>query len=260
MLDRKIELICEEVGATEAPTLYLTNTPFINNYLNKKRKWNAEELREFKPVFRHEVSTTGYKAGRVAAKPYHFYNLVVYMLAKYNVHVDENGLEADDCMAIEQYSRWVEGHKDTIICSRDKDLRQCPSWHYSWECGKQASIGPYYADPLGKLVHKNPDERDAKGHKKPAKIFGYGAKFFYYQLLAGDNVDTVKGAKQWGPTFSYNLLKDVDSIKECHDLVAAVYQKIYGDKWKAPFSENYNLVNIIKQLNPDGSIPLYKEL
>ncbi len=38
LLEKRLKLICEEVGATEPPLLFLTNTPRINKMLNKERK------------------------------------------------------------------------------------------------------------------------------------------------------------------------------------------------------------------------------
>lgn len=253
LLDNRIKLICDEVGATQAPTLFLTNTKRINKTLNKRREMNDEPAKEYVENFRVEVAKEkDYKGGRKATKPFHFYNLLHYMLASYDVHVNEGGLEADDAMCIQQYGRQKLGHNDTIICSRDKDLRQCTGWHYSWEVGNQASIGPIFVDALGWLDWKNKGEVDAKGRAKPAKIFGVGNKFFYYQLLVGDTVDNIGGVKGRGPVFAYNLLHAAVSERQCYELVAEKYLQNWGDEWKVKFREQADLLWMVREVDQNG--------
>lgn len=242
LLDSRINLITDEVQATEPPTLYLTNTRRINKILNKKRLYNEEPKKVFVDNFRIEAAKEKeYKGTRKPDKPFHFYNILNYILSAYDTCVDENGLEADDMMCVHQYSRWKDGHKDTIICSRDKDVRQCPGWHYSWEVGKQASIGPLEVDELGWLEKKS-----------SKKIFGVGHKFFYYQLLVGDTVDNIGGVKGRGPIFAYNLLKDAQTERECYELVAEKYVQAHGDDWKEKFREQADLLWMIRELDKDG--------
>jgi len=401
LFDQKIKLICDEVRATESPLLFLTNTPRINKLRNKERKRNDEPEKIYVENFRHEVAKEKeYKGTRKATKPFHFYNLLNYVLANYDVHVDEQGLEADDAMCIyqiqiakeygvkvpfhggyflldyedwlkynkttfiqdnkgylvndtgkdltrkvwllhreimgnpegfvvdhingntldnrkynlricttkenvrnskpqegssaykgvswdESRGKWLAGikvdrehiflgrydleldaakayddaaethfgvyarlnlkppytkpYKETIICSRDKDVRQCPLWHYSWECGKQASVGPILVEPLGELVQIN-----------PKKIFGTGAKFFYYQLLVGDTVDNIGGIKGKGPAFAFNLLKDCVSERQCYEFIAHVYLQHHGDEWKTKFREQADLLYMIRELDEKG--------
>lgn len=252
LLEKRIDLICDEVGATEPPLLFLTNTPRISKLQNKQRIREGVAPKEYVENFRIQVAVDEkhrvkdeevkeYKGGRKLGKPFHFYNLLSHILASYPVCVNESGLEADDAMVIHQYSRWKDGHKDTIICSRDKDVRQCPGWHYSWEVGKQPSIGPIDVDELGWL------------EKKPSsKIFGVGQKFFYYQLLVGDTVDNVGGIKGRGPVFAYNLLKDVDSVRECYELVAEKYVQHWGEDWKKKFRQQADLLWMIREVDENG--------
>lgn len=242
LFDKKVELICDEVQATESPTLFMTNTKKLNNNLNRRRKLDGRPPVDFIDNFRYEVAIEkSYKAGRPEAKPFHFDNLVNYILSSYTTVVNERGLEADDQMCIEQYARFKEGHLDTIICSRDKDLRQCPGNHYSWECGKQASVGPIIVDELGMLEEKDKN-----------KIFGTGYKFFCYQMLVGDKVDNIGGIQGRGPKFAYNLLKDADSVRKAYELVAEVYVKTYGDKWKPSFREQADLLWMVRELDEQG--------
>lgn len=412
LLDGRIAFINDEVEATEPPLLFLTNTRRINKILNKQRKREEAAPKEYVENFRVAAAEEkDYKGGRKAEKPYHFYNLLAYMLSKYDVHVDENGLEADDALCIHQinnakecgvgvpfhkgefmldYEDWVKYagvtfiqdnkgylisdtgkgptrkvwslHRDimgnpegmvvdhingntldnrrynlrvcsvtenvrnsapqagtsrfkgvhwdkeknkwyagikferkqvflgrfsseeeaalaydnaaksffgayarlnleapytkplkkTIICSRDKDLRQCPLLHYSWEVGKQASVGPIFVHPMGWLEHKNPGERDAKGKLKPAKIFGTGHKFFYYQMLVGDAVDNIGGIKGKGPVFGYELIKDITTEREGYELVAEKYVQAWGDLWKEKMKEQALLLWMVREIDENG--------
>jgi hypothetical protein len=196
LFDNRIELICKEVEATERPLLFLTNSYYISRLLNKSRKRAEEKVVEYVPNFRDSVAVTKeYKGGRKVEKPFHYKNLINHVIATYNYYVNEDGLEADDSMCAYQYDGWGDPDRQykTIICSRDKDVRQCPGWHYSWECGKQPSIGPIMVDELGHLVDKNAGKfNPLTGKKLPLKVFGTGHKFFYYQMLTGDTVDNVQ--------------------------------------------------------------------
>ena len=254
LLAKKLALICDEVEATEPPLLFLTNTPRINKLLNKQRKREEESVVEYVENFRVAAAKEKeYKGGRKADKPFHFYNLLVHILANYETYIDENGLEADDAICVYQTSHIKSGQADTIICSRDKDLRQCEGWHYSWEVGNQAAVGPIYVNSLGYLTHKNEGEVDKKGKPKPAKIFGVGHKFFYYQMITGDSVDNIGGIKGKGPMFGYHLLKDATTQRECYELVAEKYVQAWGDVWKEKMKEQALLLWMVRELNEDGS-------
>ena len=252
LLDNRIALICDEVEATEPPLIFLTNTRRINKILNKGRKREEKPPKEYVENFRVEAAKEKeYKAGRKPDKPFHFYNLLSYILSNYETYIDENGLEADDAACVYQTQRLKEGFKDTIICSRDKDLRQCEGFHYSWEVGNQASVGPIYVEPLGWLEIKNEGEVDKKGKPKPAKIFGTGHKFFYYQMIVGDAVDNIGGIKGKGPVFGYNLLKDAQTERECYELVAEKYVQAWGELWKEKMKEQSLLLWMVREIK-DG--------
>jgi hypothetical protein len=250
LLDKRIQLITEEAGADKS-LLFLTNTRKINKLKNKERKREEKPLKEFVPNFREAVAQEKeYKGGRKQEKPFHFYNLLAYILANYETAIHEDGLEADDFMCITQYRDWQSGN--TIICSRDKDLRQCPGFHYSWELGNQPAIGPLFVEPLGFLeLQEKPVEEGKK--KKPPKLFGVGSKFFYSQMIMGDTVDNIGGLKGKGPAFAYNLLKDAQSDRECYELVAEKYVQAWGDNWKTKMKEQANLLWMVRELDGEGN-------
>ena len=132
-LDEQIKNIEEACGADEPSLLFFTGDEKLLKHVNRRRKRDGEEPLQFTPNFRFEVAvSTPYKE-RKSTKPLHFDNVRAYLLGAYECRVFF-GMEADDGMCIEQTSA---GDSDTVICTRDKDLRQCPGWHYGWECGNQ---------------------------------------------------------------------------------------------------------------------------
>lgn len=232
ILDEKINLICREVGATEAPTLYFSDS----EWLAKK------EGRDYVPNFRYKVATTKpYKGTRVSNLPFHYYNILVTCLATYDCHVSHRGLEADDEMGIAQ-------NENTIICSRDKDLRQVPGWHYSWVCGTQEALGPHYTDPLGEMVVKT--YRTASGAKKK-KTYGYGWKFLFYQLLVGDAVDNIPGLKGWGEVAAYKLVNPLTNLFDVFRAVRREYDKQRPNDSADYFYEQGTLL-FIRQKDDEG--------
>jgi hypothetical protein len=403
LFDNRIAQICDEVGGTQAPLLFMTNTKYINSVLNKNRQREEKPPVPFVDNFRFEAAKQkDYKGNRKTTKPFHFKNLITHAMTNYNVVVNEEGIEADDALCVYQidtakeygvkvpfsgghflidYEDWlkyssinwslsngylvndtgrnetrkvtalhrlilgdpqgyvvdhingdkldnrkynlricteqqnrhnsagqknsksgykgvswhsgknkwessirvdnkllflgnflnieeaalaydtaaktyfkefarlnfeppyVKPFKETIICSRDKDVRQCPGWHYSWECGKQASIGPIFVEPLGTLDLKS-----------PKKLFGTGDKFFYAQMIMGDSVDNVGGLKGRGAAFAYTRLKDCESSRECYESVAELYVNFYQDNWQDVFREQADLMWMIREKDDNGYV------
>lgn len=243
MLDEKIRLICEDVDATEPPTLFVTNSQTLTDRVNKLRRWQGEDPIPFVPNFRYDVAKAKpYKGTRKNPKPFHFYNILFYLMAEYNVIISRGGVEADDMICTEQMS----SDEETIICSRDKDLRMCPGWHFSWECGGQRSVGPTMTDEIGWLeLEEKVDEETGK--VKDRKVLGYGLAFFYYQMLVGDTADNIPGLPKWGLVKSYKLLSTLKTEKELHQAVKTAYKETVGESAKEYFFEQGNLLWMIQQ-------------
>ena len=251
ILDEKIRLICEDVGATHPPILYITNSGHITQQVNRLRRWQGEPEIKYVPNFRYEVAKTRpYKGNRNNPKPFHFYNIIFYVLGKYDVVLSEGGLEADDMMCIQQrytYDKVQEGNVTivpNIICSRDKDLRICPGYHFSWECGKQKAIGPTHTDRIGRLEKSN------------NKVVGYGLKFFYYQMLVGDTADHIPGLPGWGSVKAFKLLDTLNTEKELYKAVKSKYIEVVESP-KEYFLEQANLLWMIQEKGK--SFELYQE-
>lgn len=218
-LDNRIANICAMVDATEPPTLYLTG----------------------KGNFRFDIAKrTPYKV-RMGNKPYHYHNIKAYIKGMYD-YKESIGMEADDLLALDQT-------EDTIICTRDKDLRAVPGWHYGWECGNQPSFGPMLVDPVGKIWLN--DKRD--------EVKGYGELFFWSQCLTGDSVDSIPGlGGRTGAVKAYKILEGCPDCTEAYRRVQGAYQERYGYNGDAELLEQGRLLNMTRRLHPDGSPVLWE--
>lgn len=192
--------------------------------------------------FREKIATIKpYKGNRVQEKPFHYKNLRAYMQGKHNAIVVD-GMEADDAICIEQYAdvQQMEGRFgedfSTIICTRDKDLRQCPGMHYGWELGNQPSFGPKY-------------------------IFkALGMRFFYRQCLTGDTVDNVQGLPKCGPVKADKILGDTLDTLEMFKAVREAYRGFYGDFELADkmLLENGQLVWMVREVDEEGKPKMWE--
>lgn len=252
-LDQKIREIIAECNSDEEPTLYLTGDERLLYHINRMRVREGEEVKIFKPNFRKNIAKAKpYKGNRKQEKPYHFHNLRAYMLSQYDCVVTD-GMEADDLICINLYEDFnhcdSERKPEYICCSRDKDLRMCPGWHYGWQCGKQEQFGPTFIDELGHL-------EISQG--TPKKLRGTGLKFFYAQLITGDTVDNIPGLPKRGPAFAYKLLAECGSEVECFKAVKQAYEEVFGEVWEDALREQTDLLWMIRELNEDGSLKFYE--
>lgn len=221
LLDQRIANICASVDATEKPLVFLSG----------------------KENFRFAIAKRCPYKKRASKKPYHFSNLTAYLNGCYDIDLSD-GEEADDRMAIVQ----TQSEGSTIICSRDKDLRQVPGWHYGWELGNQPSFGPEYIREPGFLKLSN----DRK------KLTGGGSLFFYAQLLMGDPVDTVRGLKAGiGPVTAYNALKDCKTGEDALKVVFAQYKAFYGLTAYSEMLEQGQLLWLVREYDENGRRKLW---
>lgn len=229
LLDKKIVDICTEAEGTEPPILFITNSEWIQS-ISKRL---VHDVPPYEPIFRYALAKTRpYKGNRKNPKPFHFNNIIVHLDANYDLRISSEGYEADDMMCMMQYAN----QDKTIICSRDKDLRICPGWHYSWECGGQRSVGPILTDELGWL------------ELRKGKVLGYGKKFFYYQMLVGDSADHIPGLQGWGQVKAYKTLEGLETVEDCHKTVEQAYIDIVGEEGAEEyFMEQANLLWMIHE-------------
>lgn len=170
-------------------------------------------------------------------KPYHHKTIrEVFELDYPDKLVSCWDFEADDYLAVFQDST------DTVICSRDKDLRMVEGWHYSWEAGKQNPEKPlYWIDGI------------------------VGMRHFYTQLLTGDSTDNIIGCGKKLPMKSNptklrrqgvgkgkaeTLLANAETEEEMFQIVRAQYQAVWGTECDDAMKENGTLLYMCHDFTP----------
>jgi hypothetical protein len=193
--------------------------------------------------FRNELAKRCPYKQRPSHKPYHYKNIKAFIQGNFESRL-QDGLEADDLISIEQTIRGDE----TIICTRDKDLRSVDGWHFGWELGKQPSFGPLRVDGYGTIFLS--DDRK--------KLSGYGLKFFLSQCLTGDRVDSIPGLAGCGPVAAFEALADTNTYTEGLQAVLEAYTQSYGlDCW-TELREQGRLLWMTRKLHDDGSPVLWE--
>lgn len=232
MLDARIARICFEVHATEPPLLFLTGKTNFRNDIAKRKP---------------------YKGTRKKTKrPWHYENIMLYLQVTYDATL-AIGMEADDLLTVEQMSRLHL--KDTIICSRDKDLRICPGLHYGWELGAQPAFGPEMVSDLGYI--KGVERINAKGDVI-FSIKGVGKKFFYAQCLMGDTVDNIPGLPRTFKRAIYKLLHDAPDEETMFRGVYGLYKDRYAEKGLEELMEQAKLLWMVRELDHLGMPVMYE--
>jgi len=126
-------------------------------------------------------------------------------------------MEADDACGINQTDK-------TIICSRDKDLKMIPGWHYGWPAGNQKEFGPKFITEVEALRN------------------------FYRQMLTGDPVDNIPGL--WNVGTNASCVKQIDSFDSevpMAEFVRREYEKRFGSYWELFMMENAKLLWIKRE-------------
>lgn len=219
MCHERIDWIVQESGASGPPLLFFTGSKNFRNYV---------------------AVTYPYKAER-NVKPFHYKNVRAYLKSAYSWK-EYDGLEADDLIGI--YMTQSPG--TYICCTRDKDLRAIPGWHYGWEVGKQPAFGPELVDEIGRL--------ELSSNRK--KVIGTGAKFFHYQMLLGDSTDTIEGLPGYGVVKAFNTINSTSTLTEMEEAVAGAYKASYGLNWLDRMRETGRLLQMTRDV--DGSwVKLY---
>lgn len=228
LLNNRIGNICAIVNATAPPKVYLTGKTNFRTEIAKRRPYKE----------------------RPSLKPFHYYNIKAYLNCVYDTITSE-GMEADDLMAIEQTRRILDRSSssgqgeipttETIICTRDKDLRQVPGWTYSWELGNQPSFGPVYIEPFGSLQLSS----DRK------KLSGTGLMWFYAQCLTGDAVDTVPGLDGMGPVGAFNILNGATDMDDAFKRLLEAYRGVYGASAEEELLEQGRLLWMVREMDED---------
>lgn len=166
-----------------------------------------------------------YKANRDdVERPAYLEPLREYLVVKWGAKITD-GIEADDALGIAQtagnhYLRELDGEGNqiightTVICSLDKDLRQVPGHHYSWEILGTSSSGKQWKKEAQQLYVSEQE----------------GLFNFYWQIVMGDASDNVPGydgkMRQKVPKFlepHYENMQVLETEQELCDYVRAFY-------------------------------------
>ncbi len=205
----RIESIVEATGA-DSYQLYITSDDKSN--------------------FRFNVATIQpYKDNRKNKEKPRWYDQIRNFLKDHRSAIEIHGMEADDALSIAQYSNYHLYTKETlkrqtVICSRDKDLHMVPGWHYGWSAGKQKEKPLWWQDEIS------------------------GLRSFYKQLLLGDTVDNIPGL--YGVGKSSKLITDLDSRStdlEMYESVYAQYHKRFGSYAEQFLIENARLLWMLQE-------------
>lgn len=155
-------------------------------------------------------------------KPFHWKTVDRYLRTVYPSKIREAfGNEADDELGIVQLRSVLAGDKDnTCIASRDKDLRTVEGWHYSWACG---------------------EDQPEKPLRYISQLEGY--RFFFQQMLTGDNTDNIIGCgmkkevmwggklmmrrKGVGKKAAEKLLDGLENAQQMYDVVREQYVTVF---------------------------------
>ena len=181
--------ICQTVSSVEIdPFIALSGTDNFRKQLNPNYKANREGV----------------------PRPQWLEPLREWLLTEYNAVMSIN-CEADDLLAIEQ----TKDPETRVICSLDKDLRQVPGNHYSWEIRGTVN-GKEWIRPEERLII-SPRE---------------GMFNFYWQMIMGDASDNIFGfdgkARQKVPKFlesMYNEMYEMETEEELFNFVRERYNE-----------------------------------
>ncbi len=155
--------------------------------------------------FRKEIDTE-YKANRIKTpRPLWLEVCREHLVTAWQARVSDN-MEADDMLAISQTSYNNRKETPSIICSLDKDLRQVPGRHYSWEISG-TTHGTSWTRPEEFTV-VSPME---------------GLRTFYRQLLIGDTSDNIFGVQGIGPKKAEKRINHLDNEQEMFQVVRELY-------------------------------------
>jgi hypothetical protein len=234
LLEQRLADICSACRTTETPRLFFTTGRTFRFDIAKKKP---------------------YKGTRIEKKPFHFDNLTVYLRDILGAE-EVTGIEADDKLAIEH----TASNGQTILVSRDKDLKQVPGWFYSWELNLQPSWGPALITKEGSLKFIPADSE----RKRPAKLTGTGLAWAYAQMLIGDPTDNIGGLPGCGPVEAHRRLTagseggQATTPAGMLEAVQQAYREHYGPTWETELLEQGRLVWLCRRFNEDGSPQLWE--
>lgn len=176
--------------------------------------------------FRNDIATIRpYKGGRDHSNRPFWFSAVYNYLRDNRGSTVVDGMEADDAIAIQHN---LSGG-NTVLCSRDKDLRQVAGWHYNWPFGKKQELrDPFWISEID------------------------GLRNFYIQLLTGDSTDNIPGLFGVGPRAASVLrTENYSSELEMFREVKEQYELRFGSYWDMFMAENGRLLWLLRHEEDD---------
>lgn len=215
--DAAIKRIMEMSGA-ESSVLHLTPKGS-----NKGGRYESAILKEYQANRQNKI------------KP-RFLHIIREWMHKERGAILHMDCEADDGMSMAQYKAIGDGNKNlSIIATKDKDLLMVPGLMLDWDTGE---ITDTKDDDFGWIEIKVMPNKS-----KTKKVVGRGWKYFWAQMLTGDNADNISGIpivyddrfytksgkpKKCGPVLAYEILEQCNTNLEAYETVRNLY-KAYSD-------------------------------
>lgn len=169
-------------------------------------------------TWRYDVATIQpYKGNRDKKKELpEYFGMILHNLKLHYGAIECEGIEADDALSMtqyadirrckEEYGDDYKQHLNTIICSRDKDLKMVPGYHYSWALAKREAQGITFQEEVD------------------------GLRCFYKQLIIGDSTDNILGLYGQGPkSAAVGKLSKLTTEREMFNLVHSMYEDRFGN-------------------------------
>lgn len=164
--------------------------------------------------FRVEQSTiVEYKGNRKnIIKPLYLKEVEDYLVKSHDAEIVEH-LEADDKCVM---TCWKDPSK--VLVGVDKDYN-----------------GVNYLSLFNPFTNEHINTKNLLGRLESTNkgVKGIGRKFFYHQILSGDSSDNYFANSasdiKWGEKSSYNVLKDLNTDKECWQAIIDCYKKLYPE-------------------------------
>lgn len=128
--------------------------------------------------------------------------------------VSSDFFEADDLFIMDSYSFGERG----ILMSQDKDSWISPMARFDIPTG---TVWPALEDPFGWIKWDDTQAMPVRAH---------GLKFFWWQMLAGDDADNVKGitlldGKPCGKRTAFDAIYPITSEQDAAEFVVAAYAR-----------------------------------
>jgi len=237
-----LDILCYEMGSARDPD---TKAPLkwplvrarveerIENILNAVEASSWQGYLTGEGNFRDALGTIlPYKGTRDRSERPFWYSGVYHYLRDNRGAIVVHGMEADDAISIEHT---LDGDS-TIICTRDKDLRMVPGWHYTWPSFNQEEREPFY---IGEID---------------------GLRNFYSQLLTGDRSDNILGLYNVGPKSAcVQRVQEFETELDMFREVKEQYRLRFGSYWDMFMCENGRLL-WLKRTEDDDWYHRQKEL